>query len=159
VAERYDSRKTLKPLSIGDNVRMQPIDLTKEWRPAMVTKDLGRRTYEVMTPEGKSFKRNRQFLRKRPASDVGLQANTHQSQDKHNSPTREHGQHRPIHTPRVSPSVSPQNITKAHTQAPKDMSTVTTATSTPVRAQPLPENDRQETRCGRVVKPPKRLDL
>ncbi|GFO49182.1 hypothetical protein PoB_007568700 [Plakobranchus ocellatus] len=43
---------------------MQPIDNTKEWKEAKVTKTLGHITFEVFDGS-KFFRRNRQFLRKR----------------------------------------------------------------------------------------------
>ena len=65
VAERHVDRRVLKPLSVGDHVSMQPIVYGKsDWQQAQVTKAVGPRTYEVKTPTGKSFVRNRQFLRK-----------------------------------------------------------------------------------------------
>jgi hypothetical protein len=57
-------RKDLKPLEIGDVVRMQPIQRgQKEWREATVTERVKNRSYTVETSTGRSYRRNRQFLR------------------------------------------------------------------------------------------------
>ena len=61
VAENYLNRQTLKPLQIGDCVRMQPIDRTT--KQATVTQRLKNRAYEVATNHGKTYRRNRVFLR------------------------------------------------------------------------------------------------
>lgn len=64
VAERHQDRRSLRPLSIGEAVRMQPIDnKMKEWKGATVIKKLKNRTYEVETEVGKKYRRNRQFIR------------------------------------------------------------------------------------------------
>ena len=64
VAERHLGRKTLKPLTVGDFVRMQPIqDRKGEWKEGVVSKKLKSRSYEVATEDGKSYRRNRKFLR------------------------------------------------------------------------------------------------
>ena len=76
VAERYVNRKSLKTLHVGDVVRMQPIQNRKdEWKQGIVSKKLKSRSYEVRTGDGKSYRRNRKFLRasvesrKEPMSD------------------------------------------------------------------------------------------
>lgn len=64
VAERYMDRRNLTRLSLGDNVRMQPIgDSKKLWEEATVSKQLSPRSYEVTTKTGSSYRRNRQQLR------------------------------------------------------------------------------------------------
>ena len=64
VAERYAHRRALKPLSPGETVRMQPIESgKKDWRQATVSTQIKRRSYEVITDDGKKYRRNRQFLR------------------------------------------------------------------------------------------------
>ena len=68
--------KVLKPLYTGDVVRMQPTESnSKLWKQATVSKILDRRTYEVTTEQGRSYRRNRRLLRKsgigaRPASET-----------------------------------------------------------------------------------------
>lgn len=63
VAERYIDRKDLPPLQLGDAVRMQPIDNSRDWKEATVTQRLKSRTYEVTTRDGRNYRRNRVFLR------------------------------------------------------------------------------------------------
>ena len=64
-AAEQHPKKDLKPLKIGDNVRMQPIEAgKKEWHEATVTKQHNPRSFEVVTEDGSHFKRNRRFLRK-----------------------------------------------------------------------------------------------
>ena len=64
MSQKNINRPSLGPLSKGDIVRMQPIDNTKEWKEARVTKTLDHNTFEVFDGS-KFFRRNRQFLRKR----------------------------------------------------------------------------------------------
>ena len=47
--QRYYNQgaKNLKPLNIGDHVRIQPVGHDKRWKPATVTKKLNYRSYEV----------------------------------------------------------------------------------------------------------------
>ena len=74
VAERHIDRKDLKPLQVGDAVRMQPIDKTCEWKEATVTQRLKSRTYNVTTSDGRNYRRNRVFLRstrRNPVSNSG----------------------------------------------------------------------------------------
>ena len=66
-AERYTHRKNLKPINVGESVRMQPIDSkgsNMTWKEATVCKTLARRNYEVSTDKGKTFRRNRRLLRR-----------------------------------------------------------------------------------------------
>lgn len=66
-AERFIHRRSLPPLHVGDNVRMQPIDDGKEWKEATITKQLRRGSYEVS--DGKrTYRRSRTFLRLKPPS-------------------------------------------------------------------------------------------
>ncbi|GFO39027.1 endogenous retrovirus group k member 19 pol protein [Plakobranchus ocellatus] len=64
MSQKNIHRPNLGQLNEGDIVRMQPIDNTKEWKEAKVTKTLGHNTFEVFDGS-KFFRRNRQFLRKR----------------------------------------------------------------------------------------------
>lgn len=54
----------LPPLQIGDTVRMEPIAGEGEWKEGTVTGILKPRSYIVTTNAGKSYRRNRKFLRK-----------------------------------------------------------------------------------------------
>ncbi len=65
VAEsRRNVGKQLKPLTLGEQVRMQPVHTgEKGWKPAVVTKQLGSRTYEVTGDGGTKYQRNRQQIR------------------------------------------------------------------------------------------------
>ena len=67
-AEHVKSRD-LPQLSVGDNVRIQPIQSGQnEWREATVEKNLSSRSYIVRTPDGRSYRRNRRQLRAKPPS-------------------------------------------------------------------------------------------
>ena len=64
MATRHLDNRTLKPLEMGQKVRIQPIQKGgKLWKEAVVTKSVNGRSYEVATPDGKTFRRNRQLLR------------------------------------------------------------------------------------------------
>jgi hypothetical protein len=64
-AERYDaSSKTLPPLQIGDHVRIQNM-VSRRWDRTGVIVHVGRsRDYEIKLPSGRTWWRNRRFLRK-----------------------------------------------------------------------------------------------
>ena len=64
-SEYYNTiSKDLKPLNTGDNVRVQPIQSGKEkWEQATVKRKIKSRSYEVETDNGRTLRRNRQFLR------------------------------------------------------------------------------------------------
>ena len=65
VADRQLNCKCLKPLNVGDTVRVQPIENNKkEWKQATVSKKLNSHSYEVVADNGRTYRRNRQFLRK-----------------------------------------------------------------------------------------------
>lgn len=67
MSERYVNRNELKPLQINDTVRMQPIaSHQKIWKAATVRKTMGPRSYIVETENGQQYRRDRQFLRKKP---------------------------------------------------------------------------------------------
>lgn len=56
-------RKDLPPLQSGDPVHVQPITQhQREWKPGVVTRPLGSRTYEVSINDGSTLRRNRQTL-------------------------------------------------------------------------------------------------
>ncbi|XP_014665126.1 PREDICTED: uncharacterized protein K02A2.6-like, partial [Priapulus caudatus] len=76
---KNEFRHDLPPLRVGDTVRMQPIQTgLKEWKPATVTKQIKSRTYEVTASNGRTYKRNRQFLRVSRANDaLGNEKVTH----------------------------------------------------------------------------------
>ena len=57
-----DNRTDLRPLNVNETVRMQPLDGSKKWREALVTKVLTPRSYEVEA-NNKVYRRNRRHLR------------------------------------------------------------------------------------------------
>ena len=66
-------RSVLKPLQAGDTVRIQPLQpFKREWQQATVSRRVSGRTYDVVSDDGRQYRRNRQFLRKtqrsRPAN-------------------------------------------------------------------------------------------
>jgi transposase InsO family protein len=64
-----EGNKDLKSLNIGDNVRMQPLQVgEKEWKEAMVKKKLSSRSYEVETAGGQKYRRNRRHIRSKVKS-------------------------------------------------------------------------------------------
>lgn len=90
VAQRFENRRNLTPLKLGDSVRMQPIQTGKKvWEKATVTKNLARRSYEVIDENGRKFRRSREFLRLKPLPS--LVESTQKSNESHeiiSSPVR-----------------------------------------------------------------------
>ena len=123
----------MRHLKIGDTVRMTPIKSNeREWKEATVTKTLSSRSYEVETQEGRTFRRNRRFLRKSMPST-------------HSVPPRTKSAPRPT---QVQPSVQQEPPSQPVTQ-PGDK--VTTHSSAKPAAQ-----DITTTRSGRQIKMPAR---
>lgn len=57
--------KDLVPLEEGDTVRMKPFQLGKKaWNKATVTRRLDERSYDIETPDGATYRRNRCHLKK-----------------------------------------------------------------------------------------------
>ena len=143
VAERYISRKSLKPLNVGEIVRMQPIQKDKdEWKEAVVTKRIKNRSYEV-TANGKTYRRNRRFLRRSVES-------------RKIEPTLEY---RNAGLPDSLDS-NDQNVERDTGQNSNNES-IPSPTKVPYSTAPstLSESGGVQTRSGRIVKPPDRLDL
>ena len=131
-------RKDLKSLDIGDVVRMQPIQRGhKEWQEATVSERVKNRSYIVETDTGRSYRRNRQFLRRsrKSRNDENYDSNI------------------------VVPSTNLQTISPTRTA---DVP-VTPIENTMPRDSPVkttndgPVTDVYTTRSGRTVKPVIRL--
>ena len=69
------SAKNLTALAEGGTLRMQPLKLgDKTWQKATVLHRLDQRSYQVITPDGSSYRRNRCHLRKtREQPDLDLE--------------------------------------------------------------------------------------
>ena len=68
MSNTYINRHSLSPLKINDTVRMQPIDGSSKWNEATVkTPTSNSRSYIVETENGQQYRRDRQFLRKKPS--------------------------------------------------------------------------------------------
>ena len=82
-AAKQSHKPELKPLQIGQSVRMQPIQTgQKLWKEGEVTKTLPNRSYEVKTPDGKVFRRSRQHIRPtRKPQDDNLEGESVSNQD------------------------------------------------------------------------------
>jgi hypothetical protein len=62
--QQYDkTAKPLQELKIGERVRIQPTNYSKQWKPGVCTAKVGPRSYLVRTDEGQTYRRNRKFLR------------------------------------------------------------------------------------------------
>lgn len=138
MARRADERRRdLRPLEIGEAVRLQPLlHHQKEWRPATVSRRLTSRTYEVQTPEGRTLRRNRLLLR--PSRATG---SIHGKTD---DAVRWHGKSTISDEQPTNSSLPQSQINNDNTQtamAPRD------------NAQSY------VTRSGRVSKPPEKLNL
>ena len=56
--------KDLKPLKIGETVRIQPERKNELWKKATVTSETSIRGYTVTTEDGRNYKRNRRHLKR-----------------------------------------------------------------------------------------------
>ena len=70
--------KELRPLEPGNTVRIHPPKYSPQWTPATVDKQVGVRSYQVITDDGRVYRRNRRHLRltaetpKQSPPDVGI---------------------------------------------------------------------------------------
>ena len=129
-AEKLVGRRVLKPLQVGDSVRMQPIDgkANQSWKQAVVTSVVKPRSYEVES-EGTVYRRNRQFLRASQQTE----------------PPRSHAPAEAPPSPKEAPNAGPaQSIAPLVTRAAPTAKPV----DTPLR-----------TRSGRPTRPPVKLNL
>ena len=78
--------RELKPLNIGDRVRVQSFSRRKFWWPATVVKRVGKHSYIVRSEEGRTYRRNRRFLRSSPREKKGAEM----PQEEHASMDHEH---------------------------------------------------------------------
>ena len=142
VAQRHIDKPILKPLSVGTPVRMQPIEgkKGKEWNQATITKQVSGRAYEVATPSGKTFRRDRQFLRvdqsKVLTPDPGIT-----TPSKLPRPTPSKPPHPPEQT-MPAPFKSPSKLSMAHLSPGKKAAKPCTV-----------------TKSGRRIHAPKKLNL
>ena len=171
-ASKQTKYTSLQPLAIGDNVRMQPLQsFQREWKQATVSQKLPHRNYEVVADDGKTYKRNRQFLRhtKRSREEKMCVSPSHLA------PHLSNAEHEPPHssagdtdpevlkppsndtrekpTSTLSPAISGPVIDAA-TEAEKVASSAQTVEKT-LAAVP----DKTVTRSGRISKKVERLNL
>lgn len=66
MCQKYINRPILKPLNLNDKVRIQPIENDNlPWKEAQVESKYNDRSYIVKTNDGKTYRRDRQHLRKK----------------------------------------------------------------------------------------------
>jgi len=146
VADRSTNRD-LPPLTVGDTVRMQPIQTgTREWQPATVVKKLGSRKYEVEKKGGRRAIRNRKHIRLMPESE-------HSNVDTNQRGMPSQGVPNTMSATSVVASPKPMV-----TETPKTVSANDDRASyVPQCVSPQPEH--YVTRAGRIVKPVQRFDI
>ena len=145
-------RRDLKPLKVGECVRMQPIQAgSKQWKQATVAKQVKTRTYEVVTDNGRRYTRNRQYLRSSvPSRDPVTEPDVYVERQK--SPSRDQVYRSP---PVQERPPSPDQARRAPLAAGTE-----TAVSAPPKEAPKPPSDGlYRTRSGRSIKPVKPFNL
>ena len=76
--------KPLQPLSLDETVRVQPIKTeSRKWEKATVSRTLPIRLYEVVTADGRTYRRNRRHLRASAESSELPLANAEASPSSH----------------------------------------------------------------------------
>ena len=128
---KYDKGIILPSLKENDAVRMQPLKNPKDpWKPAKVVEQISPRSYIVQTPDKQLYRRDRQFIRKQAATESSPQKRPNSDLDRTSLPVPLV----PAHVPDKPLSV-PQSPVK------------------PIDPSPM------KTRSGRVIKPPRKLDI
>ena len=133
VTQMNQHRRDLPPLKVGQTVRMQPIDNTKEWKEGVVIEQTDSQTYQVEDGKGKKYKRNRALIR----------------------PTKKSEHHKHKATTLISPPTEPTHPTTSTSsnlepvQTPQRPSTTNSndpAPQTPQRTQPTNDTVPQTVR-------------
>lgn len=172
-SQRENSSKPLPKLNIDAHIRMEPIDGSKEWRSATVTKQLPFNNYEVHDGQ-RSFIRARKFLRKKEPPST-QQPPIGVSTKSPGSPAQQHTSHELVSPSfRVSGKTSPhtqRSVTSTHKTTGTTGSTSSNSsdqfppskgnalTSTPATQPESQQPVATRTRLGRLVKPPKKLNM
>ena len=146
VVKMNNVRRDLRPLQPGQTVRMEPIDNTKEWKEAVVKAKTNPRTYEVETAEGKTYKRNRKFLRSSTKS-------THHQQVPAVPCTSEHPVQHESEKPSTKPSTEQSTESAPRVESPNRQPS---NDSTEHPSSPVQQHTRI-SRYGRTIKTPKRF--
>lgn len=118
VTEHYSNIRELPVLQRGDTVRVQPLEnRNATWKQATVSGRVSARSYEITTDEGKSYRRNRTFLRKTTKSrsptntmterDSPLLTNKGKTSNETCSEFRTEEQTSPMYTTRSGRTVKP----------------------------------------------------
>jgi transposase InsO family protein len=146
-------RRELRPLAVGEPVRLQPTaPHQREWRPATITRQLPYRTYEVVTPEGRTLRRNRQLIRPTQASH-SLEAEVDPSDWRNSSMTPDVDENCD-YSPDAQCQFKSPVVPLTHMQQPAS------APAQTHESESYPTTvDYPRTRSGRISKPVVKLDL
>ena len=149
-------RRELPPLNVGDPVRMQPFDTTKQWRSATVTRRLAKRTYEVTTGSGKYYRRNRVHLRpskiRTPSPEyISLPSDNAQADTSTSSNDYNPASSLPRHHPQTTMSTPLTPVRKDPPTRTPSAETSTLQSRIPIYKRPV------LLRSGRLTKPPSRF--
>lgn len=153
MSDKHINRKSLKPLSIGDNVHMQPVQSQdKDWKPAVVTKVLDKRTYEVER-NGRTYRRNRRLLRRSnsnvpPPVSLDISYKSHSEQSANDTTKSSKDNTNVVPTEKIqTPPKNSENSVNDSKMCDANTKPINVKVSTPAPKQSY------VTRSGRVVKP------
>ena len=150
----YDrSAKPMKPLNPGEGVRIRQ---GKLWKPAIVRKKTNDRSYIVETQDGGSYRRNRRHLLKSNEKPFQLTDPPDFTPSfVNNAPKPQIIETRPPETIQNNSKQTPKSPVKIRPQSEQIIS------KSPQKIVERPEKETPvvRTRSGRVVHPPRKLDL
>ena len=154
VTQMNQHRRDLPPLKVGQTVRMQPIDNTKEWKEGMVIEQTDSRTYQVEDGKGKKYKHNRALIRPTKKSEHHKHKATTLSTSSNLEPVQT--PQRPSTTKSNDPAPqTPQRTQPTNDTVPQTVP-VTGSGSNNGSAHIVPQAD-TVTRYGRVSRNPQRF--
>ncbi|KAK3773727.1 hypothetical protein RRG08_001454 [Elysia crispata] len=144
-SQKFSRGTHLPRLAIGDNVRMQSIDGSREWKQATVTKILRRNSYQVSDGQ-RSYRRTKEFLRSKPLSrceSPSLQHSRSHSNTVNSSP-------QPLLVPTMPPveplcSPTPNQVVYEHTPGCEDIAPSS-------QEHQSTQSTQYTTRSGRTIK-------
>lgn len=149
-AEQYDRHaKDMTELKQQQTVRIQPIEkYQKEWKQGTVSRQLSKRSYEVVTTDGQTYRRNRIHLKPTEETDIGRNK-PDETRHKTNTPKQSL-----TFTKADTTSTKPSDEKKQRQTQDKDKQNRSRETAKMAEEQPT----MRKTRSGRSVKTPKYLE-
>ena len=152
-AEYHLHRRILKPLDVGDQVRVQSLRPNeKAWQPAVVSEKVDARSYKVVTDNGAELHRARKHLRKATPSTWPASNVQQPPADPPSAPLGSGPDEQPMAD--HAPSTPPPPLKMHDPDFLMTNQPVAQPAPSPPRGYPPPGNSPRRTRSGHVIMAP-----